>query len=93
MSKEKLDLNKIDLLGLLSHIADEQKGKLAIELLELARSGDPAALRLLEKAMSEAKPKDEKNRPIPILGGITQNPNALQSDNSPVSNTGAEKAA
>ena len=82
MGKERLDLTKIDLLGLLSHIADEQKGKLAIELLQLARSGDPAALRLLEKAMSEAKPKDEKNRPIPILGGITQNKDVIPSDDS-----------
>jgi len=72
----ELDLTKVDFFGLMAQTADEMKEILVMQLVILAGKGDPAALRILEKAFAETKPKDEKNKPIPILGGITQ-PNAL----------------
>lgn len=95
MNREKLDLDNVDFFELLAHAGNAAKTKLIPQLIQLISQGDPAAIRLLEKAFTETKPKDEKNRPIPILGGITQQykQNAIQSDNSAVQNSGAEKAA
>ncbi len=72
MKKPLLDLEKIDFFGMLAHVANEQKQGLVLDLVQMVREGDPAAIRLLEKALVDQKPQDTKNRPIPILNGITQ---------------------
>jgi hypothetical protein len=70
--RQPLDLNKINFFELLAHTANDMKTSLVVQLVDLAGKGDPAALRILETAFKMAAPQDEKNKPIPILGGITQ---------------------
>lgn len=61
-------------MEVLANATNSQKRELVQKLLLSIQlnKGDPAAWRIIEKALIETKPKDEKNRPIPILGGITQ---------------------
>lgn len=77
---EELDLNKVNFFELLAHTADNMKEKLVMQLIILVGKGDPSALRILEKALLQAAPADEKNKPIPILGGITQTQNVVSSN-------------
>lgn len=87
MPKERLDLNKVDFFELLASAANETKQGLVLDLLALARKGDSAAVRLLEKALIGSAANDESNGPIPILGGITQKKsNALQSNDGVIQN-------
>lgn len=87
--QEKLDLTKIDFFGLLAHTAEDMKETLIMSLIPLIGKGDPAALRLLETAFKLATPVDEKNKPIPILGGITQTQNVVQGNDGAPQNSNA----
>ena len=80
-TREMLDMKKTDLLGLFAYEVNRDKDKVVMALMELIKQGDPASLKMLEKAFNELKPQDEKNRPIPILMGITQKRN-VSSNNS-----------
>lgn len=77
---EPLDLTKVDFFELLAHTAETMKESLVMQLIILVGKGDPAALRILETAFKLATPVDDKNKPIPILGGITQTQNVVQSN-------------
>lgn len=84
-----LDLKNIDFFELLATTANDMKGSLVASLVTLAGEGDPAALRILEKALVK-KEDDEGSQPIPILGGITQ-VNAIQTNNSAVPHLSAKQ--
>lgn len=79
---EPLDLSKVDFFELLAHTADSMKQSLVMQLIPLIGKGDPSALRLLEKALLQSTAGDNKNKPIPILGGITQKQNVVQGNDS-----------
>lgn len=87
---EPLDLSKVDFFELLAHTADSMKQSLVMQLIPLVGKGDPAALRLLEKALLQSSTVDNKNKPIPILGGLTQNKDVVQSNDSPPQNPKAK---
>lgn len=76
-------MKKTDLLGLLAHAANQDKSGVVMAMMKLIKEGDQGALKMLEKAFAELKPQDEKNRPIPILNGITQT-KTLSSDNGAI---------
>lgn len=61
-------------LETLANATNSRKKELVSSLIASIQSGkvDATVWRIIEKALVDSKPKDDKNKPIPILGGITQ---------------------
>lgn len=70
-------------LEMLANATNAKKAVLVRDLLKSIREGhaDATVWRMIEKALVDSKPKDEKNKPIPILGGVTQDNQSIKLNN------------
>lgn len=70
---ERIDLEKIDFFDLLAHELNNPgtKAKLVMSIIAGIGKNDPAAIKIMQTALEKSVQKTE-NKPIPILGGITQ---------------------
>lgn len=61
-------------MEMLANATNSRKKELVQNLITSIQLGkvDATVWRIIEKALIDSKPKSEKDRPIPILGGITQ---------------------
>ncbi len=87
-----IDPNKYTLSEWLAIEADRSKGSIIMGILKAATEGDRSAIQMIKEALDEATPDSDKNKPIPILMGITQH-HAVTSDNSVKQDISAPKAA
>lgn len=90
---EPLDPKKYSFWELLAFNANAGKNNIIMGILSAAGKGDKNALEMVKQALDEVTPQEEKNKPIPILGGITQKTNGVSSDDRGPQNTSATKTA